>query len=44
MANEFDFDRNDGQDAAAWARQQADRLMRHNTRNASLDPDDGLLL
>ena len=44
VANEFDFDRNDAQDDAAQARQQADRLMRRNARNASLDPDDGLLL
>lgn len=43
-ANEFDFDRNDAQEDATQARRQADRLMRRNARNASLDPDDGLLL
>ncbi|KEZ19449.1 Type IV secretion system protein VirD4 [Sphingobium yanoikuyae] len=42
--NEFDFDRNDAQDEAAQQRREADRLMRRNARNASLDPDDGLLL
>ncbi|CCW16685.1 Type IV secretion system protein VirD4 [Sphingobium indicum BiD32] len=43
-ANEFDFDRNDAQEDATQARRQADRLMQRNARNASLDPDDGLLL
>ncbi|SMC35071.1 type IV secretion system protein VirD4 [Novosphingobium sp. B1] len=43
--NEFDFDRNDAQEEdGAQARREADRLLRRNARNASLDPDDGLLL
>ncbi|MBB3862741.1 type IV secretion system protein VirD4 [Novosphingobium hassiacum] len=45
LADEFDFDRNEAQEEEAiQARRQADRLMRRNARNASLDHDDGLLL
>ncbi|MEO7470447.1 MAG: conjugal transfer protein TraG [Sphingobium limneticum] len=37
--------REDGQDEeAARAKRQADRMMRRNARNASLDPDDGIVL
>jgi len=31
-------------DEAARARRQAERLMKRNARNASLDPDDGIVL
>ena len=38
---EFDFDLDDSEDDAVTARRTADRMM---TRNASLDPDDGIEL